>query len=90
MCGDAQQRNKSAPVADACWCMAKPIQCCKVKIIIIIINLKKENIYQKNNNKNKLKKEIRVQFQKTVAKGFSNAGNLSYLMMEEKGDNGEE
>ena len=29
--------NTCTPVADACWCMAKPIQYCKVKKIIIII-----------------------------------------------------
>ena len=28
--------NKCTPLADACWCMAKPIQYCKFKIIIII------------------------------------------------------
>ena len=31
--------NTCTPVADACWCMAKPIQYCKVK--------------KKNNNNNK-------------------------------------
>ena len=32
--------NTCTPMADACWCMAKPIQYCKVKIIIIIKNKK--------------------------------------------------
>ena len=35
------------PMSDACWCMAKPIQYCKVKIIIII----KLKTKQKKNNK---------------------------------------
>ena len=32
------------PMVDSCWCMAKPIKYCKVKIIIIII-LKIKKIY---------------------------------------------
>ena len=27
----AQVGNMCTPVADSCWCMVKPIQCCKVK-----------------------------------------------------------
>ena len=34
--GGFRMGNTCTPVADACWCMAKPIQYCKVKIIIII------------------------------------------------------
>jgi len=33
--GGFRMGNTCTPVADACWCMAKPIQYCKVKIIII-------------------------------------------------------
>ena len=36
MGGGFRMGNMCTPVADACWCMAKPIQYCKVKIIIII------------------------------------------------------
>jgi len=37
--------NMCTPVADAWWCMAKPIQYCKVKkIIIIIINKKNKTL----------------------------------------------
>ena len=35
-------KDMCTPVADSCWYMAKPIQYCKVKIIIIIIKLKKK------------------------------------------------
>ena len=37
--------NTCTPVADACWCMSKPIQYCKVK--------------NNTNNKIKIKKEIK-------------------------------
>ena len=37
-----QDGNTCTAVADACWCMAKPIQYCKVKIIIIIKFKKKK------------------------------------------------
>ena len=37
--------NTGTPVADSCWCMAKPIQYCKVK---------------NNNNKLKNKKQIKI------------------------------
>ena len=37
--GGFRMGNTCTPVADACWCMAKPIQYCKVK----------------NNNNNKIK-----------------------------------
>ena len=36
--------NMCTPMADACWCMAKPIQHCKVKKIIIIIKKIKKKI----------------------------------------------
>ena len=39
--GGFRMGNTCTPVADACGCMAKPIQYCKVK---------------KNNNKNKIRK----------------------------------
>ena len=32
--GGFRMGNTCTPVADSCWCMAKPIQYCKVKIII--------------------------------------------------------
>ena len=48
--GGFRMRNTCTPVADACWCMAKPIQYCKVK--------------KNNNNKKKIKKNNRLK--KTV------------------------
>ena len=43
--------HESTPVADACWCMAKPIQYCKVKKINKIkkIKKKKARIYNTEN-----------------------------------------
>ena len=41
--GGFRMGNTCTPVADACWCMAKPIQCCKVKN-----NNKKKNKIKKN------------------------------------------
>ena len=35
--GGLRMGNTCTPMADLCWCIAKPIQYCKVKIIIIII-----------------------------------------------------
>ena len=47
--------NTCTPVADSCWCMAKPIQYCEVKKIIIIIKKeKKRNIHDCSNSTIKL------------------------------------
>ena len=43
--------NTCIPVADSCWCMAKPIQYCKV----INLQLKQINLYLKNQLKHKKK-----------------------------------
>ena len=37
-----RMRNKCIPVADSCWCMAKPIQYCKVINLQLKKNLKKK------------------------------------------------
>ena len=34
--GGFRMGNTCTPMADSCWCVAKPIQYCKVKVIIII------------------------------------------------------
>ena len=43
--GEFRMGNTCTPMVDACWCMAKPIQYCKVIIIIIII---KKNHHMRN------------------------------------------
>ena len=36
--GGFRMGNTCTPVADSCWCMAKPIQYCKVKQIAFVHN----------------------------------------------------
>ena len=43
--GGFRIRNTCTPVADACWCMAKPIQYCKVKEKKIKKKIKAEKIF---------------------------------------------
>ena len=54
--GGFRMVNTCTPVADACWCMANPIQHCKVKKkIIIIIKKEKNEIMAYTIYKNKVK-----------------------------------
>ena len=53
--GGFRMGNTCTPVADACWCMAKPIQYCKVKKILKKkLRLKKKILIDKLKGKNVL------------------------------------